>query len=81
MNKGLTDKINEHLSIRVQNGELDNENMISIIDNVGSYLNLMTISAYGKLEGLTYNGVLDRIKSGKIKEFNLFGVKFVIDNN
>ncbi len=72
--------IKEHLGKRLHNVELTNDEMVSLIDLIGGYLNLETISSYAKREGIEYNGVLARIKSGKIKEYTLFGVKFVIDN-
>jgi len=73
--------IKEHLGKRLQQNELDNSEMVSLIDLVGSYLNLSTIANYATLNKISYNGVLERIKSGKIKEYNLFGVRYVIDND
>jgi len=72
--------IKQHLGNRLQNNELSNEEKTSLIDLIGGYLNLETISNYAKRTGLEYNSVLARIKSGKIKEYNLFNVKFIIDN-
>ena len=72
--------IKEHLGKRLHNSELSNDEMVSLIDLIGSYLNLQTIANYATLENISYNGVLARIKSGKIKEYELFGVKFIIDN-
>ncbi len=72
--------INNHLSSRVQNCELKNEDIVSVINNLGSYLNAQTISDYAKSQKITYNGALMRIGTGKIKTFELFGIKFVIDN-
>lgn len=77
----LTNIINQHLCERVQNNELTNKDIVSIIDNIGAYLNLQTFSDYAKREGITYNGVLSRIKDGKVAVHELFGVKFVIDNH
>lgn len=76
----LTNVINIHLSERVQKGELINDDIVSIIDNIGSYLNLQTISDYSKSQEISYNAALKRIKSGKIKEYKLFNVTFIIDN-
>jgi hypothetical protein len=76
----LAAKIRDHLSQRVQKGELSNKDMVSIIDCIGSYLNLKTISDYARDEKISYNGVLTRIENGKVTEYNLFDVKFVIDN-
>jgi len=75
----LAKKINDHLWLRLQNNELTINDRLSIIETVGSTLNLMTISDYAKSCGLTYNGALDRMRSGKAQEYNLFNVKMVID--
>jgi hypothetical protein len=76
----LIETINSHLSQRIQKGELQNSELISILDTVGSYLNLMTFSDYAKREKISYNGVLNRVESGKVQVLELFNVKFVIDN-
>ena len=76
----LTNVIKDHISVRFQNNELSNDNMIDIIKHFGSYLNLETYSDYAKRTSLDYNSVKARVKSGKIQEMELFGVKFVIDN-
>lgn len=76
----LHDIIKQHLGERLQKVELTNDEMVSIMDLIGGYLNLSTIANYATLNKISYNGVLERIKSGKIKECQLFGVKFVIDN-
>ena len=79
--KSLTTIIKEHLSDRVQKGELNNESIVEIIDLMGAYLNAETVSDYAKRNNLTYNGALVRIGSGKLKTFTLFKTKFVIDND
>ena len=76
----LSEKIKEHLGKRLHNSELTNDEMVELIDTIGMYLNLRTVANYATLENISYNGVLARIKSGKIKEYELFGVKFIIDN-
>lgn len=76
----LANIIKEHLANRVQNGELSNDDIVSIIDLMGAYLNLKTISDYAKHENIVYNAVKKRIESGKIKEYKLFNVVFIIDN-
>lgn len=77
----LSNKIKEHLGKRLHNSELTNYEMVELIDTIGKYLNLKTIANYAADEKVSYNGVLARIKSGKVKEYELFGVKFIIDNN
>ncbi len=72
--------IKEHLGKRLNNVELNNSEMVSLIDLIGSYLNLKTIADYAKSNNISYNGVKDRIESGKVQEYILFNVKFVIDN-
>ncbi len=79
-NSELHNVIKTHLGHRLQNNELTNNDITSLIDLLGSYLNLKTISDYSKANNISYNGVLERIKSGKIKEYTLFNIKFVIDN-
>ena len=73
--------IKEHLGKRLHNVELNNSEMVSLIDLIGSHLNLKTISDYAKANSISYNGVKDRIKSGKVQEYILFGTTFIIDNN
>ena len=70
----------EHLGKRLHNCEVSNEGKVKMIDLIGGYLNLETIADYSKRTGMSYNGVKARIESGKIKEYELFNVKFVIDN-
>jgi Na+/phosphate symporter len=77
MSRELTDKIKQHLGQRVQNNELDNSEVIEIINLLGTFLNAETISDYAKRENITYNGALKR----NLKSFQLFGVKFVIEND
>jgi hypothetical protein len=79
--KELIDTINTHLGTRVQNGELKNESVVSIIETLGRFLNAETISDYAKREKISYNGTLQRIGIGKLKTFTLFNTKFVIDND
>ena len=71
----LVDTICNHLSDRIENNELSNEDCVQIIEHVGSYLNLRTIPDYAKDNKISYNGVKKFRKVEKI-----FNVKFVIDN-
>ena len=71
----LINKIEEHLSLRIENGELKNEELVQLIEHIGSYLNLKTIPQYAKEYGMSYNGV-KKFRTIKI----VFGIKFVIDN-
>jgi hypothetical protein len=75
LNKLLINKICDHIGNRILSGEIDNDGMIQIIELVGSYLNLKTISDYSRENNISYNGA----KKFR-KNINLFGVKFVVDN-
>lgn len=79
----MSDKINRILydiGTQVQNNELSNSDLLSIIDLCAGYLNLKTIPDYSKIEGISYNGTLNRIKLNKVEVTELFGVKLIIDN-
>ncbi len=71
----LVNKICEHLSQRIEDGELSNNDMVQIIEHIGQYLNIQTISDYAKHHQLSYNGVK---KFRPIRK--IFNVKFVTDN-
>lgn len=76
----LLDNILNQIGLAVQNNELTNEDLISIIESTGQFLNLKTISEYSRYTKMDYNSVIARIKSGKLKQVELFNVKFIIDN-
>lgn len=71
----MKEKILNRLSELIETNQLNNDDLVHIIEHVGSYLNLKTISEYSKENNLSYNGVK---KCRKI--IKLFNVKFVIDN-
>lgn len=63
------------LSELIQKGEIDNLGIVQIIELCGNFLNLKTRSAYSKENGISYNG------AKKFRQnIELFGVKFIIDN-
>lgn len=70
-----TEKLTAFVALKFEAGELDNESLVQLIEHAGAYLNLSTIPVYAEQNKMSYNGVK---KFRKIK--NLFGVKFVIDN-
>ena len=70
-----TGKLLDFISDKFESDELDNESLVQIIEHCGSYLNLQTISDYSIKNKMSYNGVK---KFRQTKE--IFGVKFVIDN-
>ena len=71
----LINTICDHLGQRIQNNELTNDEIVQIIELCGMYLNIKTVSDYATANNLSYNGVKN---NRYIKE--IFGVKFVIDN-
>lgn len=74
-NERIYSKIADHLSQRIENGELSNEEMVQLIKLIGGYLNLRTIPEYAKENNLSYTGVK---KFRTIK--TIFNTNFVIDN-
>lgn len=68
-------KLKDVIGESVHNNELDNSEVVQIIELLGGYLNLKTISDYAKTNNLSYNGVK---KCRNVVE--IFNVKFVIDN-
>jgi hypothetical protein len=71
----IINKITERINQLTNEGQLNNEDLVQLIELAGSYLNLQTIPKYVADTGMSYNGVKHH---RQIKE--LFGVKFVIDN-
>lgn len=71
----LTEKICNHLSDRIESNQLSNDELVKIIEHIGSYLNLKTISDYSRENGISYNGT-KHFRKVKI----IFNTKFVIDN-
>lgn len=72
----LFNTISEHLSKRIINGELTNDELVQLIELIGGYLNLKTRSAYSKENGMSYNGAKKFRQNIKI-----FGINFIIDND
>tara|TARA_R110001606_G_scaffold203722_2_gene351810 strand:+ start:856 stop:1092 length:237 start_codon:yes stop_codon:yes gene_type:complete len=71
-----TEKLLNFVANKFEKEELSNDSLVQLIELGVSYLNLMTISNYAKVNKMSYNGV---------KKFRntveLAGVKFVIDND
>ena len=63
----------------IQNG-VQNSDIVATIDLLASHLNAETISNYGKRHGKDYTGAKYLIAKKKLNTFELFKVKFVIDN-
>lgn len=71
----LREKINRNIHKGIINNYLSNDDLVQIIEQTGSYLNLRTRSAYAKENNLSYNG------AKKFRQnVNLFGVNFIVDN-
>lgn len=72
----MKDKILHRFSELIEKeNALTNSDLIQIIEHIGAYLNLQTISDYAKSNNISYNGTKKFRKTVKI-----FNVKFVIDN-
>jgi len=81
MKPTLSESIINNIGAKVQNNELDNIDLLIIIESCGRFLNLKTISEYAKYSSLDYNSVKARIKSGALESCEIFGVKFVVEND
>jgi phosphotransferase system IIB component len=73
----MLEKIKKRLHEVIQSGELENHEIIQLIELLGSYLNLETMASRSKRLNIDYNCV----KKSSIYKIELFGVKFVIENN
>lgn len=67
--------ISQLIHENVVTGKISNDELVQLIEQCGSYLNLKTIPDYAKEKGISYNGA---------KKFRhvvkIFNVKFVVDN-
>ncbi len=72
----LKDKILINIHKGMDNNMLSNDDLVQIIEQCGMYLNLSTIPDYVKKHNISYNGA----KKFRNKA-ELFGVKFIIDND
>jgi len=72
----LQEKILKNIMVGFEENHLKNSDLLQIIEVCGNYLNLCTRSQYQKRTGKSYNCA---------KHFRtnieLFGVKFVLDND
>lgn len=75
-NELLTNTICKHIQQQFVSDNLDNSDLIQIIEHLGGLLNIQTISDYAKANCMSYNGAK---KFRNVIE--LFGVKFIIDND
>jgi len=71
-----TQKLVAFVATKFEAGELDNNSLVELFKQMGMYMNLKTIPDYAKANNMSYPGV---VKCRNIQE--IFGVKFVIDND
>jgi len=70
------EKLLSFLDEKMMDGNFTNEDLVQFIESVGKYLGLNTLPNYAKENNMSYNGVK------KFREvIEIFGVKFVIDND
>lgn len=69
-------KLREFCRLKFEAGEIDNDGLVELFKDMGSYLNLQTIPDYARAQNMSYEGVK---KGRRIEE--IFGVKYVIDND
>lgn len=73
----LKDVIINHLSKRIESGELSNDDLVEIIKLIGEdYLNLKTIPKYAADNKMSYPGA-----AKNKNRIEIFGIKFIIDND
>ena len=73
--ENLKDKLLLNIDKGMGNNMLSNNDLIDIIESAGSFLNLRTIADYSKQNNISYNGAKNHRE-----QIELFGVKFIIDN-
>ena len=74
-----TIKLKKFIAEKFEKSELDNDSLVEIITLCGEYLNLMTVSDYAKSKNIRYTAAI-KDYNGR-QNIELFGVKFVIDND
>jgi hypothetical protein len=79
MKTSLNDIQNDICTV-IQNG-VQNSEIVKTIEITGNYLNAQTISSWAKEKGIDYTNAKYRIKRDNLETFELWGVKFIIDND
>jgi len=74
--KQNTSKLLEFVGNKFQSGEIDNNSLLQLIELAGNYLNLQTLPAWAEANKKSYNTA--KVHRNKIE---LFGVKFIVDND
>ena len=72
----IMNELNTYIDKAVKLNRLSNDDLVQIIEQCGSYLNLKTVTDYAQAKGMSYNGVK---KFRQVRR--ILGVKFVIDND
>lgn len=75
-NQAHINKVEEYVYKCLQKNEIDNKDLVQIIERVNIYLNLKTITQFAKDKNKSYNGIKNHQNI-----INLFGCKFVADND
>jgi hypothetical protein len=79
MNTNLKEVQNDICRI-IQFGVCSNAEIITTIECLTNYLNLISISEWAKKQGIDYTNAKYRIKRDKIEIIEIFGSKYVVDN-
>ena len=70
------DKIEEYIYKSILSNELKEMDLVQLIERINTYTNLKTVSNYANDNNISYNGA----KNNR-KVIELFGVKFICDND
>jgi len=71
----LRDKLLINIHTGMENNLLSNDDLVQIIEQCGSYLNIRTIADYSRQNNISYNGAKNFRHIRKI-----FNTKYVIEN-
>lgn len=72
-------QIQQNICDTVQKG-VQNSEIVSTIELLGGYLNAETVASWAKKQNIDYTTAKYRIAKGNLTVFELFGQKFIIDN-
>jgi hypothetical protein len=78
MNTNLKEVQNDICRI-IQNG-VQNSEIVSTIECLTNYLNLISVADFAKREGIDYTNAKYRIKRDKLELITIFGKQYLIDN-
>ena len=69
-------RLMNEISKNIENGNISDDEILQYIEQLGRYLGLSTIANKAKELDTDYNNV----KCSALRKVNLFGARFVIDN-